>query len=442
MLHSVKSFLSVIGIFGMNITVDQQPKSTAKVRVEASPEEFKPDLDAAVQRISSSMKFDGFRPGKAPYDVVIKRVGEQEVWQEAVETLVRRTFVQAVKEHQLKTVGQPQIGIEKLAPGNPVIYTAVVALLPDVTLPDFLKLSAKRNNVPVTDADVTKSVEDLRKIIATEKPVERPAKMGDRVEIDVDVYVDKIPVEGGKSRKHPATLGEGNFIPGFENNVVGMTTGQTKEFVLKFPKEYHAKNLAGKDAEFKVTVQKVAELELPNIDDMFAKTVANLGTIDELKGRLKEDLETDRRKREEQVFEVALLEELVKHTKFTDIPDVLIENELDRMVGELKHDVSHRGMKFEDYLSSMKKDEATLRKELTNGANQRVKTALAIRKIAETEKIGVNDEEIKAEIEVARQQTPPEQHGQFETEDFREYVHSVLTNRKAIDLVKTKQSAA
>lgn len=425
----------------MQITTETLSKSSLKIRVEAAPDDIKPDLDLAVQRISSTTKFDGFRPGKAPYDVVVKRIGEQEVWQEALETFVRRTFVQAVNDHQLKTIGQPKIEVEKLAPGNPVVYTATVALLPDVTLADFTKLSAKRNSVAVTDEDVAKSVEDLRKIIATEKPVDRPAKMGDRVEIDVDVFLDKVPVDGGKSRNHPATLGDSNFIPGFEDQIVGLKKGETKEFRLTFPKEYQAKNLAGREAEFRVTMQKVAELELPALDDMFAKTVANLGTLDELRARLRNDLETDRKKREEQAFEVQLLDELVKRSSYGEIPDVLIDNELDRMVAELRHDIEHRGMKFPDYLSSLKKDEAALRKELRNGAIQRVKTALAIRKIAEVEKIGIADDEIRSEIEAAKLQTPAEQHGQFETEDFRDYVHTVLTNRKAIQLVKSKHPA-
>lgn len=423
----------------MNITVEKQPKNTVKIRVEVTPDEARPDLNQAVQRISTSIKFDGFRPGKAPYDVVAKRVGELEVWQEALELVVRRTFVSAVKDNQLQTIGQPKVEVEKIAPGNPMIYSATVALLPEVTLPDLGVLKAERKGVVVTDADVTKSIEDLRKIIATEKVVDRAATLGDRVGIDVDVFLDKVPVEGGKSRNHPATLGEGSFIPGFEDNVIGMTKGQTREFKLTFPKEYHAKNLAGKAAEFRVTVQKVAELELPSLDDIFAKTVANLESLAVLKKRLRDDLESDRKKKAEQEFEIQLLDELVKRAKYGEIPDLLIERELNRMIEEIEHDVKRREMKFEDYLSSMKKDLATLRKELTPGALNRVKTALAIRRIAEVEGIGVDPKEIEAEIENAKREVGPDRHKEFDTEEFREYLYTVLTNRKAIDLMKSKQ---
>lgn len=426
----------------MEITVKQLPKSQASVHVELTPDDLKSDLASAVARISTVTAFQGFRPGKAPYDVVTKKVGETAIWEEALQSAVRRTFVQAVREHHLKTIGQPQVSVEKLAPGNPVIYTATVALLPEVRLPDFSGLKVKRTTKPVTEEEVAKSVEDLRKIIATEKPVERAAQTGDRVQLDVDVFLDKVPVDGGKSRNHPATLGDGNFVPGFEENVVGMTQGQTKEFKLKFPKSYHASHLAGKEAEFRVTVQKIAELVLPTLDDMFAKTVANLSSLDDLRKRLRTDLETERQKREEQDFEIQLLEEIVKHSTFGELPEVLIQNEIERMIGELKHDVQHRGMKFEDYLGSMKKDEATLRKEMNPAALNRVKTALAIRQIAETEGLGVTSDEIRKEIDVAKISTPPERHAEFETEEFREYIHTVLTNRKAINVIKSKQSVA
>ncbi len=394
-----------------------------------------------VQRISSATTFPGFRPGKAPYDVVAKRVGEQAIWEEALESIVQRAFVQQVRERKLKTVGQPQISVQKLAPGNPVVFTATVALLPSVELTAYDRFSVKRNRAPVTEEDVVKSLEDLRKIIAAEKPVDRPAWAGDRVEVDVDVFMDNVPVAGGQSRNHPATLGEGSFIPGFEEQVIGMTKGQAKEFSLQFPKEYHAKNLAGNAAQFKVTLRKVAELELPKLDDAFAKTVANLPSLEDLRKRLRNDLETQRQKRAEQDFEVKLLEELVKHSTFGDIPEVLVEHELDRIVHELRHNAEQRGMKYADYLSSMKKDEAALRTDLRPNALNRVKTALVIRAIAEKEGVGVSAAEIDAEIASARPSLSPEQLKEVGTEEFRDYVHTVLTNRKTLDAIKAKQPA-
>ncbi len=426
----------------MDIAVEKLPKSRASIRVELSPSEMLPHLTAAVVRLSSRTPFQGFRPGKAPYEVVAKKLGEGAVWEEALEDAVRETFVKAIKDNQLLTVGQPEIKVEKIAPGNPVIYSAVVSLLPSVSLPTDGKLNVEKKVDPVNDEDVAKTIEELRKMLAVETPVERPAQKGDRIEIDVDVAVDKVAIEGGKSRKQPVVLGDGHFIPGFEDQVVGLAKGQTKSFELTFPKEYYAKHLSGKKATFTVTLHTVAERKLPELNDAFAEKVARTKTVDELRAQLKKNLESEHEEKAEREYEVKLLEAMVKRSTFGDIPDLLIDNELERMVAEIKYDIEQRGMKFEDYLTSLKKDEATFRKELRLGAVNRVKTTLIVRAVAEAEKIAVTEDEITHEISEAEASAKDDaQRDRFKTEDFRHYVETVLVNRKAIDAIKTKQTA-
>ncbi len=426
----------------MAVTIEQLPKSRVKIRVELAPKEIQSDLVKAAERMSTATKFPGFRPGKVPYELVQQRFGEQAILEAALETIVQRSFVAAVREHNLKTVGQPEIQVEKLAPGNPLVFTATSALVPEVVFPPYDGVKAKRQHVAITDEDVEKGLTELRNVLAKESPVERPARLGDKVELDVDVFVDKVAIEGGQSRSHPVILGQGNFIPGFEEQVVGMTKGQTKNFTLTFPKDYHSKALAGKPAEFKVKLTAVLERILPAADDSLAQRAAKLPTLLELKARLRKDLEAERQAREEQELEIALLEGLVERTKFGELPEILVENEVGRMLEELKHDAQHRGMKFEDFLATMKKTELQLKQELRPNAERRVKTALVIRRISETEKIVVNDQEVAQEIERARQNVPAEQRNaeHFGSEDFRDYIRTVLINRKAITVLKSKAS--
>ncbi|MFH0829292.1 MAG: trigger factor [Candidatus Kerfeldbacteria bacterium] len=424
----------------MQILVEKLLKSKVSVRVELTPSEMLPHLTAVATRLSSRTSFPGFRPGKVPYDVVVKRIGEASVWEEALEDAVRHSFVAAVKEHNLMTVGQPEIRVEKIAPGNPVVYTATVSLLPTVSMPLLESVKVDKHVEQVNDDEVTKTIEQLRKLIAEEKPVDRPATVGDKVEIDVDVSIDRIAIESGRTRKHPVVLGDGAFIPGFEDHVVGMSKDQSKEFALSFPKQYHAKNLAGKLATFKVTVHSIVERTLPSLDDAFAKRVARVDTVEKLREQIRKNLIGEHEEKAEREYEAKLIEEIVKRSAFGEIPDPLIDNETDRMLAEIRHDIEERGMKFADYLASMKKDEATLKKDLHQGALNRVKSTLVIREIARNQNVSVSEKEIDTEVQLAVESVNDEKRAEMmKGEEFRAYVETVLMNRKAIDFLKSKQ---
>ncbi len=427
----------------MQVTVERLPKGQAKLRFELVQADMLPHLTAATARLSSRTAFPGFRPGKVPYDAVAKRLGEGAIWEEALEDAVRSSFVEAVRQHKLATIGQPKVSVEKIAPGNPVEYTATVSVLPEVKLPPLDSLKKKKNVEPVKDEEIDKTIEELREILVEEKPADRAAALGDKVEIDVDVSVDGVSIEGGKSRKHPAVLGKGSFIPGFEDQVAGVTKGQTKEFELTFPKQYYAKHLAGKKATFKVTVQSVFERVLPALDDAFAKKVAGAETVDALRKKIASNLADEHAEKAEREYEASIVTELVDRSTFGEIPELLTENETERMLAELKQDVDARGMKFADYLSSMKKDETALRKDLQPSALKRAKSSLVIREIAKRENIAVTEKELDEEVQRAVASAKDEQQASnLRTEDFRDYIESVLINRKAIEFIKSKQNAA
>ncbi|MDP2684285.1 MAG: trigger factor [bacterium] len=425
----------------MKVDVKKLPKSELELQIELSHDELKPFLARATKDISKDTKVSGFRPGMAPYDVLEKQVGAMTIYQQAVEYAIQDSYPKAVIDNKLLTIGQPKISVEKIAPDNPFVYKANVGLVPEVELGDYKNLKVEKKEIKVEEKDIQGTIESLQKMFAKEKVTDKPLKKGDKAEINMDTYVDKVPIDGGQSNKHPVVIGEGQFIPGFEDNLIGMTKGQTKEFELKFPKEYHRQDIAGRPAEFKIKVNEVYEIEKPELNDEFAKTVGQFENFEALNKQIKENIKLEKTNKEKQRFELALIDQIITKSKFGEIPDILLEYELDKMLHELEHEVTHQGMKFEDYLKSIKKSKEELRKEFRSQAEKRVKSALALRKIGNEEKIEVLDEEIDKEIEVAKQtyKDQPDQLKQFASEEYKDYIKNILRSRKVFEFLE-KQS--
>lgn len=422
----------------MKVEVKKLPKSQAELTVEVSVFELQPFLANTAAQMSKEMSFPGFRPGKAPYDMVKEKVGEAAIYQETAEDVIRKTYPKAVIEHDLPAVGQPEITLEKLAPGNPVIYKARVSLLPKIELGDYKKPKAKRKAVKVEPKEIDKAVENLRRMYGKEILVERQAQKNDKVEVDFEVFLDNVPLEGGTSKSHPLVIGEGNFIPGFEENLVGMAKEQVKEFKIRFPKDYHKKDLANRLAEFKVKMLAVYKIELPELNDEWAKTAGKFENFARLQKHFSEDIEKKKKDQAEQVFEMEILDDIISKSKFEEIPELLMSSELDKMVKELEHDIQHQGMKFEDYLKAVKKTPEELKKEFTPTAEKRIKTALIIRHIAKEEKIEIGQKEVEDEIKKNKEtyKSQPEIIKQLDTPEYKMYLGNVLASKKVMDFLK------
>ncbi len=421
----------------MKVTYEQKPKSSGVLTVTLEPDELKPFLDRAAKKISEEVKISGFRPGKAPYEVLERQVGAMRIYQQAAEYAVEKTYPEAIVQHNLQTIGSPQVSVEKIAPGNPFVYTATVALLPQVKLGDYKKIKEKKKEVTAAAEEVDKTINNLRRMFGKEKKVDRPAAHGDKVEIDMVAYMDNVPLEGGQSKKQPVTIGEGNFIPGFEEQLVEMKAGEEKEFELKFPKEYHRKELAGKPATFKVKAHTVFEIEQPELNDEFAKQVGNFENLAALRSQIEQNVKQEKTEKEQQRWELAVIDKVIESSTFDEIPDMLIENELHRMMHELESDVTKQGMKFDDYLQSIKKTKDQLHTELKPRAEKRVKTALALRAIAQAENITVDDRELRAQIEKEEKQYQqnPEIIKQLHSEDYRDYLRNIMRSRKVFEFL-------
>ncbi|MDD5040589.1 MAG: trigger factor [Patescibacteria group bacterium] len=419
----------------MNVTVKELPKGQVELSVELSPDDMRPYLERAATSISSSSNIPGFRPGKAPYDVVVKRVGEMRVYQDAAERAVEKTYSQAVIDHKLQTVGSPQIAVEKIAPGNPFSYRAVASLVPTVEIADYKNIKEQKRTPVVEPKETDDAIQNLRKLLAKEKRVQRPVQNGDKIEADLATFLDSVPLDGGATKNQSLMLGEGRFVPGFEEQLIGLSEGQTKEFSVKFPKEYHRKDMANRPVEFKVTVNAVFERELPPADDAFAQQVGKFEKLDDLRKKIEGNILQEKQEKEGERWELAVLDAIIKKSTFGPIPDMLLEAEAHKMMHELEHDVSSQGMKFEDYLTSIKKTKESLEKELAPRAVERIKAALILRHVAERENITARDEEITREIDKAREQyhDQPDILKQITSDDYRSYLRTNIRSRKVME---------
>lgn len=423
----------------MKTEAKKLPRGQVELIIELSVEEYQPFLQEATKTISQSVKIAGFRPGKAPYEIIKQKVGENEIWQQALEPAVRKTFLKAIEEQKLITVGSPKIDVVKLAPNNPVVYQATISLLPKVTLGDYSKIKIREKPVAITEEQIKKTLGDLQKMHAKEVLVNRKAQKGDKVEIDFETFLDKIPIDNGKQQNFPIVIGEGTFIPGFEDQLIDLAEGQTKEFPLKFPENYHQKNLAGKLVDFKIKIQAVYELQLPKLDEEFSKSLGNFETIKKLEEKIEENLKIEQQDKEKRRLEDEILDKIITQSTLEEIPDLLIDSEAKKMIEELEQSLNSQGLKFEDYLTHLKKGREDLLLDFIEPAIRRVKSALIIREIAKKINIEATDLEVDQEIEKTLQlyKSNPDVEKQLKHPDYKNYLKNILISRKTIDHLKS-----
>lgn len=422
----------------MKIDVKELTKSQVELTVEISPEEMEPFMEKAASRISESLRIPGFRPGKAPYCLVKEKAGEMAIMEEALHSIISHTYVDAVAKRKLEAVGQPKIEVEKMAPGNPLAYKAVVALLPTLKLPEYKDMKIKREEAKIEDEKVEKALEELRRMRRKEVAVDKAIEKGDKAEVDWDMLADNVPIEGGKAKKAQVFVDDSFYIPGFSKEMVGLRKGDEKEFKLKMPKDYFNKAVAGKAVDFKVKIGQVFEIELPELNDEFAKSLGKFESAKDLRVQMRKNLEDEAKDRAEQKAELKMLETLAEKAEFSAIPDVLIEAEARKMVHELQDNILRQGLKFDDYLAHIKKTEKDLQKEMAPQAEKRVKTSLIIREVANKEKIEVSAEELDKEIAKSAEMYGDRKEVQekLESPAYRDYLENVMANRKVIEFLK------
>lgn len=384
------------------MTVNWEKKEGNKgiLTFEVPADKFDKALDEAFKKVAKDIQVPGFRKGKIPRGLFEKRFGVESLYQDAVDIVLPEAYTNAVDEADIFPIDQPEVDIKQIEKGKELIFTAEVEVKPEVTLGDYKGLEVEEEKVEVTDEDIENELNQLREQHA-ELVVKEEGEIaeGDTVVIDFEGFKDGEAFEGGKGENHPLEIGSGQFIPGFEEQLVGKKSGEDTEVKVTFPEDYHAEELAGQEATFKVKLHEVKTKELPELDDEFAKDVDDEAeTLDELKAKKKEQLleqrtqDADTKKRE------SLIEQASENAE-VEIPDVMVENELDQMLQEFEQRLQMQGMTLEMYSQFAGQNEDELKEQMREDATKRVKTSLTLEAIANKEEIEVTEEDINEELE-------------------------------------------
>ncbi|MFZ2189312.1 MAG: trigger factor [Candidatus Magasanikiibacteriota bacterium] len=423
----------------MSHTTKKLDQNQVEFMVTVTPAEYQKHLEKASVRISERTAVKGFRSGKVPYEIMKKEVGEMNILQEALESIVQETFYTAVMAEKLETIGMPKIDLEKMAPGNDLVYKAVVALMPKVKLADINKIKIEHKVKEIKDEDMTETLDAVRGMNAVEVVKEGPAEGTDKLVLDFDMFLDKVPVDGGQAKNHQVYLSEQHYIPGFNEQVKGLKPGEEKEFSLDFPAEHYQKHLAGKKVDIKVKVKEVYERQLPELSDDLAKKLGQ-ESVAKLKDLIRTNMEEEAKRRANQKFEIEMLDQMIEGTEFDPIPEVLIDAERQKMFYELKADLEKHNISIEQYLADIKKDEKTLFEEFKTQAEKRAKAALISRQVAIENHIHVHDEETDAEIKVmeAMYATNKEYLDKLKRPEVRDTIAMSLQNRKVMEWLTAK----
>lgn len=367
---------------------------------EVSAEQFEEALDQAFKKVVKDIEVPGFRKGKVPRIIFEKRFGVEALYQDAIDIVLPNAYVEAIEETKIEPVDQPSIDIEEIERGKNLVFTAEVTVKPEVKLGEYKGLKVEAQDVTVTDEDVEEEIkreqERFAELIVKE---EGTVEEGDTVVIDFEGFIDDVAFEGGKGENHSLEIGSGQFIPGFEEQLVGKASGEETDVHVTFPEEYHAEDLAGKEATFKVKIHEIKVKELPELDDEFAKDVDDeVETLDELKAKKKEQLEAQKKQDAENQTKNTLIQKAVENAE-ADIPEAMIHKEVDRMMNELEQNLQMQGMTIDMYYQFSGQDEAALREQMKEDAKKRVMTSLTLEAIAQTEEIEVSDEDVANEME-------------------------------------------
>jgi trigger factor len=419
----------------MEVTIKSLPETSQMELVITVPKEsFLPYVEKAARGLSKDHPIKGFRPGKVPLQVAQEHYGTDFILQKAVDKAVPHFFVEAVMEHNIEAINRPSIAIESLGMEEGLRFKAVVDVIPEVKLPEISSVKVEKREVTMKDEEVDKELNLLAKHRATYQEVLRAAETGDKVIVDFEVSIDGQPIEGGTSKEHPITLGEGRFLPDFEAGLAGIAPGEERTFSMKFPTDYPQEAVAGKEASVRAKASSVQEQLIPVINDEFAQKVGKFETLDHLKKQMKEGILAEKEQKEKERHQAELAEKLAEGATFTHIPEILIEQEISQRIEEFASMLSYQQKTIEDYLQQQKKTIQDMRADMREAAVRNVKIGLAMRAFAKAQKIEPSEEDITAEINryLQRYASTKQAESQIDIDRLREEVVSSLRNRQSL----------
>ena len=410
-------------------------ENEVKLLFTVEAKRFEEAMNKVYTKTAKYFNIPGFRKGKAPMQLVERQYGSEIFYEDAFNELAPEVYDEAIKENNIEAVSKPDIDITQMEKGKDLVFTAVVQTKPEVELGKYKGIEIKKIEYNVSDEDINHEIGHMQERNSRLVSVDdRPVENGDVTVIDFEGSVDGVPFEGGKAEGHELEIGSNTFIPGFEDQIIGMKLDEEKDIKVKFPDEYFSKDLAGKDAVFKVKLHEIKKKELPKVDDEFAKDVSEFDTLEELKNSIKEKLDVENKNKEKYETEEEAIKTVCENTQI-DIPNGMIETEIDNMVKDIENRLSYQGLKLEQYLQMIGKTEGEVRKEFEEQANRSVKSRLVLEAIVKAEKLQASEEEIGEKIkEMAKQYNKPEEE-LLANEQLREYIGESMKTEKAIEFI-------
>lgn len=443
---NVKRHNEIIDVGGKSMSAKWEKKegNEGVLTFEVDAEEFDTALDQAFKKVVKEVQIPGFRKGKIPRKMFEQRFGVESLYQDAVDIVLPQAYSNAIDETEIQPIAQPEVDIEEIEKGKNLVFTATVTVKPEVGLGDFKGLEVEEFDTVVGDDDVEKELKQMQErqaelVVKEEGSVEE----GDTVVMDFEGFIAGEPFEGGNAENHELEIGSGSFIPGFEEQLVGKETGEELEVEITFPEEYHAEELSGKDATFKVKIHEIKAKELPELDDEFAKDVdEEVESLEALTKKTRERLEEEKVREADTSKRESLIEQASDNAE-VEIPEAMVTSEMDRMVKEFEQRLQGQGMTMDMYYQFSGTDENALREQMKDDAKKRVKTNLTLEAIAIKENLQATDEDVNQELEsmASMYQTDVEQLKQMlggNTDAIKED----LKFKKAIDLLVENSKSA
>lgn len=383
----------------MKVSEEKIDAHKTVLEIEVPQAEVAKAFDRAYQKLAAKVNIPGFRKGKAPRKVLEMRLGKETLMDEALDILVSGSYPKALKERNIEPVSRPEIDVAEFEQDKPLVYKATVVPKPEVVLGEYKGLKVEKNMAEVTAKDIDKQLDNLRNRHARMVVAGNAAKLkkGDFAMIDFEGFIDGQPFKGGDAKGYPLEVGSGSFIPGFEDQLIGARAGEEREITVTFPQDYFAAEMAGKEAVFKVKVHDIKRKELPALDDDFVKEVGEFDTLEELKADIENKLKQTAADQAERDFRTSAIKTAVENAQI-DIPEIMVEEELDSILREMDVNLQNRGLSLEKYAQMSKTDIGELREKYRDQARYSVKTDLVLDAVAKAENLEVKPEDFEAEV--------------------------------------------
>ena len=420
----------------MNCKVEKTKNANeVKLEITVEAEKFENAMKKVYFQNAKYFNIPGFRKGKAPMNIVEKYYGEQIFYEDAFNEVATEAYEEAIKENKIEAVSRPEVDIAQMEKGKDLIFSAVVQTKPEVKLGKYKGVEIEKIEYKVdkkaVDHELGHMQEHNSRLITVD---DRPLENGDTATIDFEGFVDGVAFDGGKAEGHELEIGSGAFIPGFEEQLVGMEIDGEKEIKVTFPKEYFSKELAGKDATFKVKLHEIKKKELPELDDEFAKVVSEFDTLDELKKSIKEKLTKNNEQRAKYETEDAAIKAVCEGSEL-DVPSGMIELEIDNMLKDFEQRLAYQGLNLEQYLKMLGKTEEEIRKEYEPQAIEAIKSRLVLEAVIKAEKIEASEEEVKAKMEEMAKSYGKDVEELSKNENLKNYLEDGIKSEKALEFI-------